>query len=184
MRFNDHSALVGKHATLSASKYHWVNYDNDKMAAVFRASQAAKLGTELHELAANLIRLGVKLPRSPKTLNLYVNDGIGFKMSVEQPLVYSANAFGTADAVAFRGNTLRIHDLKTGTIPASMVQLEVYEALFCLEYNLKPTDIKAELRIYQNDEVLIHNPEIDDIAHIMSQIIVFDKIIEDIKAEG
>lgn len=77
--------------------------------------------------------IGQKLPRLNKTLNAYVNDAIGYKMIPEQILFYSDNCFGTADAIVFRNGLLRIHDLKTGVIPAHMEQLEVYAALFCLE---------------------------------------------------
>ena len=48
------------------------------------------------------------------------------KMTPEQILYYSDNCFGTADAILFRNNFLRIHDLKTGKIPAHMEQLEIY----------------------------------------------------------
>lgn len=105
-------------------------------------------------------------------------------MRSEQVLYYSENAFGTADTISFRRNLLRIHDLKTGVTPASMKQLEVYASLFCLEYGYKPADIDIELRIYQNDEVLIHNPELDSIVHIMDKIITFDKRIDMLKMEA
>ena len=100
-------------------------------------------------LRAQCIMLNQKLPKSKQTLNMYVNDAIGFKMTPEQILYYSDNCFGTADAILFRNNFLRIHDLKTGKIPAHMEQLEIYAALFCLEYKVKPADIEMELRIYQ-----------------------------------
>ena len=32
MVFNKHSDLEGSHAFLSASKYHWINYDEEKLA--------------------------------------------------------------------------------------------------------------------------------------------------------
>lgn len=184
MNFNDHSRLEGQHAFLSASKYHWINYDDDKLDATFMRHKASMIGTRLHAFAEEAIRLGIKLPRSRKTLNLYVNDAIGFKMLTEQMLYYSENSFGTADAVSFRQNMLRIHDLKTGITPGSMKQLEVYVALFCLEYQKSPNDIRIELRIYQNDEVLIHEPHPEDILYIMDKIIMFDKRIEKIKLGG
>ena len=31
MNWNNHSSLKDQHAFLSASKYHWVNYDNEKI---------------------------------------------------------------------------------------------------------------------------------------------------------
>jgi hypothetical protein len=151
MNFNSHSNLRGQHAFLGASKYHWVNYSDEKLIQSYTRFLATKRGVVLHSFAAQCIELGQKLPKSKKTLNMYVNDCIGFKMIPEQVLYYSENCFGTADAISFRSNTLRIHDLKTGEIPAHMEQLEVYAALFCLEYHLKPDKINTELRIYQND---------------------------------
>jgi hypothetical protein len=65
-----------------------------------------------------------------------------------------------------------------------MKQLEVYAALFCLEYNYKPYQISIELRIYQNDDVEIYTPQNEDIVHIMDKIITFDKQIELLKAEA
>jgi hypothetical protein len=105
-------------------------------------------------------------------------------MKPEQILFYSVNCFGTADCISFKNNTLRIHDLKTGVTATSMKQLEVYAALFCLEYNYKPYQISIELRIYQNDDVEIYTPQNEDIVHIMDKIITFDKQIELLKAEA
>ena len=181
MNFNNHYSLEGKHAFLGASKYHWINYDNDKIAESFAKHQATMKGTILHDFACQCIQLGQKLPKSQKTLNMYVNDAIGFKMKPEQVLYYSENCFGTADAIIFRNNLLRIHDLKTGVTKAHMEQLEIYAALFCLEYNKRPGDIDMELRIYQNNEILIHQPEADDILPIMDKIMSFDKLIEKLK---
>ena len=66
-----------------------------------------------------------------------------------------------------------------------MEQLEIYAALFCLEYNVKPGDIEMELRLYQSDEILYHNPTAMDILPIMDKIITFDKVINKIKdSEG
>ena len=184
MKFNDHSRLIGEHAFLSASKHSWIRYDDEKLADVFMTSQAAARGTMLHDLAAKHIKLKMRMPRNSVTFNQYVNDAIGFKLIPEQVLFYSFNAFGTADAIRFdeRKGFLRIHDLKTGTTRVSMEQLDIYAALFCLEYDVRPGDIDMELRIYQNDEVFIREPETDEIAHIMSRIVHFDKIIEELKA--
>ena len=170
MIFNKHSNLEGQHAFLGASKYHWVNYDEAKVAELYSKFLATQRGTVLHAFAADCISLGQKLPKSRKTLNMYVNDAIGFKMKPEQILYFSDNCFGTADAISFRNDFLRIHDLKTGLIPAHMEQLEIYAALFCLEYKIKPIDIQIELRIYQNDEILHHEPSVDDIVPIMDLI--------------
>lgn len=185
MNFNKHSNLAGQHAFLGASKYHWVNYSNSKVADAYTKFLAAQKGTQLHDFAAQCIKLGIKLPKSRKTLNMYVNDAIGFKMIPEQTLFYSENCFGTADAISFRNGTLRIHDLKTGVTPAHMEQLEIYAALFCLEYkhDFKPADIEMELRLYQSDEILYHNPTVEDIAPIMDKIITFDKIINEIRVQ-
>lgn len=181
MNFNKHSALNGMHAFLGASKYHWINYDENKVAESYTKFLATQKGTVLHEFAAQCITLGQRLPKSQKTLNMYVNDAIGYKMTPEQVLYFSDNCFGTADAISFRNGLLRIHDLKTGVIPAHMEQLEIYAALFCLEYKIKPFDIEMELRLYQNDEILYHKPTAEDIVPIIDKIITFDKIINKIK---
>lgn len=183
MNFVKHSNLEGQHAFLGASKYHWINYDEEKIVESYSKFLATQRGTTLHEFAAQCIKLGQKLPKSKKTLNMYVNDAIGYKMKPEQVLYYSDNCFGTADSICFRNDLLRIHDLKTGTIPAHIEQLEIYTALFCLEYKVKPSDIDIELRLYQCDEILYHKPTVEDIAPIMDKIITFDKIINSIKEQ-
>lgn len=123
----------------------------------------------------------VKLPRTPKTINMYVNDAIGYRMKTEQVLYYSPNAFGTADTIKFSDGLLRIHDLKTGTSRASFKQLEVYAALFCLEYKKTPGDIRYELRIYKDDDRYVHVPELDDIVHIIDRIKYFDGRINELE---
>lgn len=183
MNFNNHSDLNGKHAFLGASTYHWINYDEMKVADSYSKFLARQKGTELHDFAATCIKLGQKLPKSKKTLNMYVNDAIGFKMTPEQVLYYSENCFGTADSISFRNGLLRIHDLKTGATPAHMEQLIIYAALFCLEYKVKPSDIDMELRLYQSDNVIYFEPTAEDIVPIIDKIISFDKIITNIKLE-
>lgn len=183
MKFFDHSKLKGLHAFLGASKYAWLNYSDEKLVQTYRNSLAVQRGTELHDFAAQCIRLGQKLPRSHRTLNMYVNDAIGFHMTPEQVLYYSDNCFGTADAISFRNNFLRIHDLKTGVTSASMDQLLIYEALFCLEYRVDPRKIQNELRIYQLDDMQIMNPEPDVIIDICDRIKRADKIINEIRSE-
>lgn len=182
MNFNKHSNLVGQHAFLGASKYHWINYDESKLISAFSNYMASQRGTVMHEFAAQCIKLGQKLPRSNKTLNMYVNDAIGFKMTPEQVLYFSENCFGTADAISFRNNMLRIHDYKSGIVPAHIEQLQVYAALFCLEYGYKPSAIDIELRLYQNDDVYIEQPEAELIQAIMDKIVIFDRILDDIKS--
>lgn len=183
MNFNKHSNLEGQHAFLGASKYHWINYSEEKIADSYAKFLATQKGTVLHEFAAQCIRLGQKLPKSKQTLNMYVNDAIGYKMSPEQVLYYSVNCFGTADAISFRNNFLRIHDLKTGETPTHMEQLMVYAALFCLEYHKKPSEIEMELRIYQHDTILYHNPTVEDILPIMDKIVTADKVINRLREE-
>lgn len=183
MDFNSHSALEGQHAFLSASSYHWINYDHQKLRARFLSAQAAKRGTDLHEFAHKAIVLKQRMPRTRKTINMYVNDGISYGMSVEQPLYYSDNAFGTADTISFDGHRLRISDLKTGINVTSQHQLEVYAAYFCLEYGYDPFELQIELRIYQNDDVRFYDGIPELITRIMDKIIDFDAHLEELKRE-
>ena len=183
MNFEKHLDLEGLHAPFSPSQSSWLRYDDDRALEVYANKKASEIGTRLHQWAKDTIDLGIKQPRSKKTLYAYVNDAIGFKMSTEVVLFYSRRFFGTADAISFRKGVLRIHDLKTGKIPAHMTQLEIYAALFCLEYKVKPGDIKMELRIYQNDEILYHNPTAEDIVPIMDKIVHLNKLLEKIDDE-
>ena len=183
MQWNNHSNLKDMHAIIGGSNYHWLNYSTDKLAIILTNMKAKQEGTELHDLAKKCIDHKVFLKGNSQTLSMYVNDAIRFGMQTEQTLVYSVNCFGTADAIKFdeHKNFLRIHDLKTGTIPAKMEQLEIYAALFCLEYgkrySFKPADGNIELRIYQNDNIDIYSPTADDIVPIMDKIVTFDKFI-------
>lgn len=183
MNFNRHSEFEGCHAFLGASNYHWINYNPEKLVETYTNAQAKLKGTELHDFASRCIELGQKLKTSKKTLNMYVNDAIGYKMTPEQILFYSENCFGTADAISFRKGLLRIHDYKSGITKVHMEQLMIYAALFCLEYRVKPSEIDIELRIYQMDEVLYHQPTAEDILPIIDKIVAFDKLIKSIKAE-
>jgi len=183
MKFNDHARYRGSHAFLGASNPSWINYDEEKLVATYYSRQATKRGNELHDLAATLIRLREKLPKTTRTLNMYVNDAIGYKMNPEQILFYSDNAYGTADAISFRNGRLRIHDLKTGVTPARMEQLEVYAAYFCLEYKIKPSDIEIDLRIYQNDTIIQHHATAEDIVPIIDKAIYYDRLIDKLKLE-
>lgn len=181
--FNKHPEIEGQHAFLGASKYQWLNYDEEKLAQTYINSLAVIKGTETHKFARLCIERRQKLPSSKLTLNMYVNDAIGFNMIPEQPLLYSWNCYGTCDAISFSKNTLRIHDLKTGSTPASMNQLKIYAAFFCMEYNINPTSIKIILRIYQNNEYLEETPEGEEILIIMDKIAKSDILIEKIKQE-
>ena len=110
MNFNKHNALEGLHAPFSPSKSSWLRYDDEKLIEVYKNLKAAEMGTRLHQWAKDTIDLGLKQPRSKKTIYAYVNDAIGFKMETEVVLFYSERFFGTADAISFRNGVLRIHD--------------------------------------------------------------------------
>lgn len=182
MRWNKHSALEGTHSFMSASKYHWINYDDEKFIESYKTYRAAEQGTLDHAFAALCIERRQKLPNRPKnTLAMYVNDSIGYLMKPEVLLYYSDNCYATTDAISFMDNHLQIHDLKTGKIPAHIEQLIVYAALFCLEYDKAPGSITIELRIYQNDDILICRPEANDILPVMDKIVYFDKMLKKIQ---
>ena len=181
MRFTKHSAVEGSHAFLSASKYHWINYDDEKLLHTFTNQFAAIMGTRKHEWAAEAIRLGRRQPRNKETLNSYINDAIGFRMEPEVVLFYSYNCFGTADTITFAKNILRVHDLKTGVHKGSQKQIFIYFALFCLEYRINPYDIQMIGRIYQLDEIdeFVGDPK--EIREFMDKIVKADRMIEDLK---
>ena len=211
MIFEPHLKLQGKHASLSPSQPHWLRYNEDDLFQKYVSMYAQSMGTSLHALAETLIRNNLKLKKGDRLTVLshllndgiprnvidmdriysnfmtYVNDAIGFKLTPEQILYYSDYCFGTADAISFRKvdgkDFLRIHDYKSGTTPAKMEQLLVYAALFCLEYKVKPGEIEMELRIYQNDEVIFHNPTAEEILPIMDTIIQHSKTLERINQE-
>ena len=191
MNWNTHSELKeGSHAFLSPSGYHWLNYTEDKLRAVYLNRQAAQMGTRLHEFAAEAIRLKRRQPRGKDTLSMYVNDAISYRMRPEQPLVYSEHCFGTCDAIAFdeHRRILRISDLKTGDVQAQMWQLRIYAALFILEYGARlsiasPHDIGMELRIYQSGEVMMEEANPDEILEIMKTIVESDKVLDKMDLE-
>ena len=115
----------------------------------------------------------------------YIKDANGFRLDPEVSLKYADDFYGTADAILYKKDEfLRIHDLKTGTTPASLRQLEIYAAFCCLEYNIDPDSVDIELRIYQNDEILIGNPSGEYILALMDQIRKTRIIFEKIKKEG
>lgn len=208
MIFERHDKLKGKHAFLSPSQPHWLQYTDEQLYQKYASGYARAMGTSLHELAETLISNNLKLKKCDKLTVLshllndgipkeiidmgriysnfmtYVNDAIGFKLTPEQILYYSDFCFGTADGISFRNNFLRIHDYKSGTTPAEMEQLLVYAALFCLEYKVKPGEIETELRIYQNDEIIYHNPTADEILPVMDLIIRHSKTLEKINEEA
>lgn len=209
MLWNDHSRDIkkGDHAFLGASKHSWLNYDEEQLENAWKRQYATLKGTVLHELASKLIDHSIKLLRRdthlvllyllengvPRSvidldqimLNLvpYVQDGIGYRMRTEQVLYYSDNCFGTADSIIFdeKKSLLRIHDYKSGITPVQLAQLEIYDALFCLEYDIKPGEIEHELRIYQDGDQLIGKPTASDILPTMDKIVRYDKLIESFK---
>lgn len=212
MIWHDHIYDVpqGAHALLGASRYSWLNYNEDKLVQFMDSQYAVTIGTLIHELAAKLIKNKIKVNKSEarKMINLYlldnhiprrsidlnkytdnfvsyVNDAIGFDMIPEQVLKYSENCFGTTDAIIFneKKSLLRIHDLKTGTTQPSLHQLEIYAAIFCLEYNIKPKDILIELRIYWQDQIIVGEPTAADIEPVKDKIITFDKFITKLKED-
>lgn len=193
MQFNNHEKLEGRHAFLGASNFRWINWDEETLEKRYYGQYSTTLGTAIHALAQSLIRSRMRLRKTDKNVvqlylyqqgiprgaynpedilsNLapFVNDAIGYHMYSEVILYYSMQSFGTADAISFneKEKILRIHDLKTGLTKTHMEQLLVYAALFCLEYRKKPQDFKTELRIYQNDEVLIYEPDAAEIEKFM-----------------
>lgn len=183
MIFNSHLDLRGQHAILSPSSHYWLRYDSrEKFEKFVKSKEAVKKGIEDHNFACLCIQRKQRLPKTKSTLNMYVNDAIGFNMEPEQPLKYSDNCFGTADAIRFdeKKKKLRIHDLKTGVNPASMDQLMAYAGIFCLEYKVKPTSLSTELRIYQNDEITIFEPTAKELTEVIDQIILANKWVNEI----
>lgn len=183
MIFHDHRDLEGQHAFLSPSKYYWVDYTPEKLEESYHNAKAVQEGVELHDFARRCIERRVKLPRKKDTLNLYVNDAIKYGLTPEQPLYYSDNCFGTADAIGFdeATQTLRIFDLKTGRGKTDMRQLKIYTALFLLEYGVDICEI--QLRIYQNREFREERPSLDDIRVIAGIVVEFDTLVEQFKLE-
>jgi hypothetical protein len=152
------------------------------LAERWTTAQAAAYGVAQHLYAQEQI-MARRLSTHIGTLGMYINDSIEHRMNCEQVLYYSENCFGTADAISFRYKTLRIFDLKTGVIPGSVHQLEIYAALFCLEYEMDPYKINMELRIYQDNEVVVYDADPDDIAYIMEKIVEFDQQIRQLRLE-
>lgn len=181
MQFNSHSDLKDVHSFLSPSNYHWINYSREKLEAVYMNQKSKEEGTILHQFASMAIQKRIKLANQKKAFNMFINDSIGYKMTPEQVLFYSNNAFGTSDSISFKDNILRIFDLKTGVNKASFKQLDVYAALFCLEYGVNPNDIEVEERIYQGNGFEVSIPEALYIQSVIDKIIEFDIILENIK---
>lgn len=186
MRFNRHSELEGKHSFLSPSKYAWLRYDDSKIERMYMEHLAHILGTEEHHFAAQAIKLGHRMPEEQKTMNLYVNDCIGWRMKPEVPLYWSDFCFGTADALGFnaRDLVLRISDLKTGRTATKFDQLLIYAALFCLEYEFpRPWELDIQMRIYQGNAVRFVQADSDEVFHAMDRILTGTRLLEELRAE-
>ena len=181
MIWNEHLDIEGQHAFLSASNHHWLNYSNEKLIAVYKNLKSKEEGTWLHNFASMAIQKKIKLAKNKQTLNLFVNDSIGFNMTSEQMLQYSNNSFGTADAISFKDNVLKIFDFKSGSIKASFRQLDIYAALFCLEYNVNPYSVIFQSRIYQSNSYIEVYQEPVYIDSIMKIIVEFDNLLEVVK---
>jgi len=79
---------------------------------------------------------------------------------------------------------LRISDLKTGATRVSEHQLEVYAALFCLEYEIDPFSLRGiELRLYKDGKVLLYDADPQFIKGIMDKIVMFDEILNRLREE-
>jgi hypothetical protein len=209
MNFNKHFQLEGKHALLSASSWRWLYDDEESLIKRIRSQYSTDIGTILHNVAYKHIKYQIKMNKYDKknvmlellsngipgyvvdaldfdsmyeNLMTYVNDCVGFRMKPEVVLYYSNNFFGTADAIKFdeKEKFLRIHDYKSGVTPAHMEQLLIYAALFCLEYRIKPSEIEVELRIYQNNQIVVHNPAPDEITNVMRTIEKREKFLTDV----
>lgn len=172
MNLNKNTKLIGAHAFLSPSNYHWLDYPEDKLRRVFFERQQAALGDRLHAYAQQAIELRIPQADNGTTLSTYINDAIGFRMEAEIPLFYSIDCFGTCDAIGIRNKVLRIHDLKTGKHPADMKQLLIYAGIFFFEYAdlFQPQDVRTILRIYQNDTIVEHEPDVPEILSVMGRI--------------
>ena len=115
------------------------------------------------------------------TVKTFVNDSVNYCMASEVKLTYSDYIFGTADAIRYSDNLLRIFDLKTGSAPAKSEQLFVYAGLYCLENKVDPHSIEIETRIYQGDEIIDDHPFPEDIEDIMDHIVHVDEIVQRIE---
>ena len=179
----DFPELEDKHALMSPSNPYWLRYTDEQVIDMYNGMMRKIKGTELHEWAENTIRLGITQSSSKKTLYMYVNDAIRYKMRVEQKLYYGKYCHGKADAIMCDGKILRIHDLKTGEIPGKIDQLIVYAALYCLQYNQDPHDFAIELRIYQADQIVICKPTAEDVIDVMNKIVHNHSILDSINSE-
>lgn len=186
MRFKRHSALSELHATLSPSQYHWIRYDDEKLERTIISNLQKQRGTEEHAYAQNAIALRILQVESPAALHRYINDSIRWRLNPEQTLFYSVHCFGHADACGYNERTrvFRVSDYKSGKNTASMDQLKIYCALFCLEYDYMPHDISQEMRIYQGKTPREELADPHEIMIIMDRIKTFSARIDEIREEN
>lgn len=205
MNWNQHKNFEGSHAFLSASKYTWLSKTNEELVMSYTNSWSQSIGTMMHAYAADAIRFREKLRKTDAkgakfdlmrkgipeyaidirsffpTVMQYVNDAIDYMMDPEILLYYSDLCFGTADSIQVSNGVLRIHDLKTGSTIAKIDQLKIYAALFYLEYGYKPERLRTELRIYQSGDILVHEPEVEEIREVMNGIVEKDRVLQKLK---
>ena len=185
MSYQYSSGTLPDHAIFSPSQPSWLNYSDEQTIERYCNAKAKEMGTRLHSWAAETIALNIRQSRSHKTLNMFINDAIGFRMTPENDItyptrfVYSEFFFGTCDAYSYNNGVLRIHDLKTGKGPVHPEQLEIYAALFYLQEKMDPYKNQTILRIYQNDDVLEWEPEAERIKGIMDLIVKRDKLLRE-----
>lgn len=202
----------GEHALFSPSQMSWVNdqSDNDILDR-YNRGLAKDIGTIVHSIAKKCIQSNTKFSRSAAksliTMELvsngiprsafdaeslatnfvnYVVDAIGFSMIPEKELYFSEWCYGTADAIMVdtTRKILRIHDLKTGMIPAKFLQLEIYTALFFLDmgaFSFTPEEYNVELRIYQGGEIAEEYPTAEVIVPIMDSIKWHSEVMNKLK---
>lgn len=116
------------------------------------------------------------------TVKKFVNDSIVEHMESEQEVGYSEKFWGTSDAIKYKNGLLQVFDLKTGTSQAKPEQLYIYAALYCLQHTVNPFENLIEIRLYQNDDVYIENPDPKLIMDIMDKIVHLNKVLT--KFEG
>lgn len=211
MQWHDHSEIEGLHAFLSPSKKTWISYDFEKLEAAYANSWATTIGTVLHAFAERRILRKKRITNKSKesiedfmyengipeklidieqyfeNLAAFVNDAIGFRMRPEQGLKISDDCFGHADAISYdeRKKILRISDYKSGKTEPSMDQLLIYAALFFVEYSkelgIRLSDLKVELRIYYQGQIIYYEPEEDVMAHMVDVVLCKNRELKTIK---
>ena len=169
MIFNKHSELEGRHAILSPSKHYWLNYDDEGLMRNYISSFATDIGTLVHEYASDRIkyRLPIDIENEEAKNGLLMHllkNGIPFRVIDLDRLFYNLVPY-VNDAIGYR--------------MASMDQLLCYAGLFFLEYkrDYRPQTMKVELRIYQNQEVLVNQPSSEEVKAVMDKIIHGDAVL-------